>query len=248
MTEHETDVLRTSFKRVILKLSGESLADTSRRGINGKDIQSISQQIAEASGVGCQVAVVIGGGNILRGSQFIGSNGVVQRATAHYMGMLATLINSLALQDALESAGCPSTVMSALEVNSVAEPFVFRRAVRTLEKGRVLILAGGIGRPFVTTDTAAAQRAIELSADAVLKATRVEGVYSADPEKYSDAHLYKTLSYNEVIRMNLGIMDAAAIILCREHGIPVLVFNFKEHGNILRAITGQKIGTWIDKF
>jgi uridylate kinase len=117
-----------------------------------------------------------------------------------------------------------------------------------LEKGHVLILAGGIGRPFVTTDTAAAQRAIELSADAVLKATRVEGVYSADPEKYSDAHLYKTLSYNEVIRMNLGIMDAVAIILCREHGIPILVFNFKERGNILRAITGQKIGTWIDKF
>jgi uridylate kinase len=248
MTKPETDVLQTSFKRVILKLSGESLADPSRKGINSKDLQSISQQIAEASGDGCQIAVVIGGGNILRGSQFIDSNGVVQRATAHYMGMLATLINSLALQDALESAGCPSTVMSALEVNSVAEPFVFRRAVRTLEKGHVLILAGGIGRPFVTTDTAAAQRAIELSADAVLKATRVEGVYSADPEKYSDAHLYKTLSYNEVIRMNLGIMDAVAIILCREHGIPILVFNFKERGNILRAITGQKIGTWVDKF
>ncbi len=233
------------YNRVILKLSGESLADSSQRGISGDEVQCIARQIKQAHQSGCQIAVVIGGGNILRGAQFSGTNAMVQQATAHYMGMMATVINSMAMQDALESLGCATRVMSAIEVDTVAEPFIRRRALRHLEKGRVVILAAGIGRPFVTTDTAAAQRALELGADVVLKATRVDGVYSEDPERNPHAVLYESLTYNEVIEKNLRVMDATAIALCREHNVPILVFNFKHDGNIVQAVTGKNIGTWI---
>ncbi len=233
------------YRRVILKLSGESLADAGQRGISNDEIEGIARQIKQAHASGCEIIVVIGGGNILRGAQFSGTNAMVHEATAHYMGMLATVINSMAMQDALETVGCHTRVMSAIGVDTVAEPFIRRRALRHLEKGRVVILAAGIGRPFVTTDTAAAQRAIELEADVVLKATRVDGVYSEDPEKNPHAVLYESLTYNEVIQKNLRVMDATAIALCREHEVPILVFNFKHDGNIVRAVTGHNIGTWI---
>ena len=233
------------YRRVILKLSGESLTHGAERGISGEEIGQIAAQIQRAHQTGCQIAIVIGGGNILRGAQFSGANAVVQEASAHYMGMLATVINSLAMQDALEAAGVATRVMSAIRVDPVAESFIRRRALRHLEKGRVIILAAGIGSPFVTTDTAAAQRALELDADVVLKATRVDGVYSHDPEKNPHAVLYDSLSYADVIEKNLKVMDGTAIALCREHDKPILVFNFKRDGNIVRAISGDQVGTWI---
>lgn len=233
------------YRRVILKLSGESLADSGGRGISGEEAGEIARQIRRAHESGCQIAIVIGGGNILRGAQFSGRNALVQEATAHYMGMLATMINSLALQDAIESEGLQTRVMSAIPVDKIAETFIRRRALRHLEKNRVVILAGGIGNPFVTTDTAAAQRALELEADVVLKATRVDGVYSDDPEKNPHAVLYDCLSYAEVISKNLRVMDATAIALCQEHQKPILVFNFKKDGNIVKAISGDNVGTWI---
>ncbi len=233
------------YRRVILKLSGESLADGGGRGISGEEAGDISRQIKLAHDSGCQIAIVIGGGNILRGAQFSGSNALVHEATAHYMGMLATVINSLAMQDALESVGLQTRVMSAVPMDKIAETFIRRRAIRHLEKGRVVVLAGGIGNPFVTTDTAAAQRALELEADVVLKATRVDGVYSDDPEKNPHAVLYESLSYSDVVQKNLKVMDATAIALCQEHEKPILVFNFKKDGNIVKAISGETVGTWI---
>ncbi|TWU67629.1 MULTISPECIES: UMP kinase [Crateriforma] len=233
------------YRRVILKLSGESLADAGQRGISGEELSAIAAQVKQAHESGCQIAVVVGGGNILRGAQFSGSNAVVQEATAHYMGMLATVMNSVAMQDALESIGCPTRVMAALRIDRVCESFIRRRAIRHLEKGRVIVLAAGIGSPFVTTDTAAAQRALELDADIVLKATRVDGVYSDDPEKNPHAVLYESLSYKEVVEKNLKVMDATAIALCREHDKPILVFNFKTDGNIVRAVRGDNVGTRI---
>jgi uridylate kinase len=243
--ESEPDRPQLRYRRVILKLSGESLADAGGRGISGEEAGEIARQIKQAHESGCQIAVVIGGGNILRGAQFSGRNALVDDATAHYMGMLATLINALALQDAIESLGLQSRVMSAIPVEKFAETFIRRRAVRHLEKNRVVILAAGIGNPFVTTDTAAAQRALELDADIVLKATRVDGVYSDDPEKNPHAVLYESLSYVDVIKKNLRVMDATAIALCQEHEKPILVFNFKKDGNIVKAISGDTVGTWI---
>ncbi len=233
------------YQRVILKLSGESLADSGGRGISAEEMGDIARQIKQAHSSGCQIAIVIGGGNILRGAQFSGGNEMVHQATAHYMGMLATLINSLAIQDGLESVGLETRVMSAVPVERIAEPFIRRRAIRHLEKGRIIIMAAGIGNPFVTTDTAAAQRALELGADVVLKATRVDGVYSDDPEKNPHAVLYDSLTYPEVISKNLKVMDATAIALCHEHEKPILVFNFKRDGNIVKAVSGETIGTWI---
>lgn len=233
------------YRRVILKLSGESLADSGGRGLSDEEAGEISRQIKQAHQSGCQIAIVIGGGNILRGAQYSGGNTLVQEATAHYMGMLATIINSLAMQDALEAIGLQTRVMSAIPVDKIAETFIRRRAIRHLEKNRIVILAAGIGNPFVTTDTAAAQRALELDADVVLKATRVDGVYSDDPEKNPHAVLYESLSYAEVIEKNLKVMDATAIALCREHSKSILVFNFKKDGNIVKAISGVTVGTWI---
>ncbi len=243
---NSTDPIPPHYKRVILKLSGESLAHSGQRGINMDEVATIARQIKTAHELGCQMAVVVGGGNILRGAQFKGSAGeTIQEATAHYMGMLATVINALAMQDALESIGCTTRVMSAIRMDGVAETFIRRRAIRHLEKRRIVILAAGTGGPFVTTDTAAAQRGLELDADIVLKATRVDGVYSEDPEKNPHAVLYRELDYDTVIEKDLKVMDSTAIAQCRTHKLPILIFNFKKDGNIVKAISGQKVGTLI---
>jgi uridylate kinase len=205
----------------------------------------IAQQTHRASLSGTQIAIVIGGGNILRGAQFTAVNSAVQEATAHYMGMLATVINGLALQDALESLGCETRLSTAIRMDGVAEPYIRRRARRHLEKGRIVILACGTGSPFVTTDTAAAQRALELEADILMKATRVDGVYSDDPEKNPHAVLYSDLTFAEVRDKNLRVMDSTAISQCMEHDMAILVFNYKKDGNIERAVSGDRIGTRI---
>jgi uridylate kinase len=209
------------------------------------EVVDIARQVHQARESGCEVAVVIGGGNILRGGQFVGTSASIQEATAHYMGMLATVINGLALQDALESLGSNTRLMTAIRMDGVAEPYIRRRARRHLEKGRVVILAAGTGSPFVTTDTAAAQRALELGAEVVFKATRVDGVYSEDPEKNPHAVLYRTLDYSTVKEKNLRVMDQTAIAQCSEHDMPILVFNYKKEGNIQRAISGEPVGTYI---
>ena len=231
------------YKRLILKLSGESFTPPGERGIDMNEVVHISQQTIRAKEQGVEIAIVIGGGNILRGAQFTAGNHNIQEATAHYMGMLATVINGLALQDAIESLGCETRLMSAIKMDGVAEPFIRRRAKRHLEKGRIVILAAGTGAPFVTTDTAAAQKALELDADILMKATRVDGVYSADPEKDSSAELYQQLSYAEVQEKNLRVMDPTAIAHCMEHNLPILVFNYRTDGNIERAVRGEIIGT-----
>ncbi|MCC6494292.1 MAG: UMP kinase [Pirellulales bacterium] len=231
------------YRRVILKLSGESFAAAGERGISMKEVVHIASQTFRAKQQGVEIAIVIGGGNILRGAQFVAGASSVHAATAHYMGMLATVINGLALQDALESLGCETRLMSTLKMDGVAEPFIRRRARRHLEKGRIVILAGGTGAPFVTTDTAAAQKALELEADILMKATRVDGVYSADPEKDPTAQLYRDLTFEEVRNQDLRVMDPTAIAHCMEHDLPILVFNYREDGNIERAVRGEPIGT-----
>jgi uridylate kinase len=233
------------YKRVVLKLSGESFARSGERGIAMDEVVEIASQVHDAQQLGCQMAIVIGGGNILRGAQFKSNNASIQEATAHYMGMLATVINGLALHDALESLGSTTRLMSAIRMDGVAEPYIRRRARRHLEKGRIIILAAGTGSPFVTTDTAAAQRALEIEANIVMKATRVDGVYSEDPEKNPHAVLYRELSYNQVLEQNLRVMDQTAISQCMEHNMPLLVFNYKKEGNIRKAICGEPIGTTI---
>lgn len=235
------------YRRVVLKLSGESFSRAGERGITMEEVLHVSRQIHQAQLMGCEVAVVIGGGNILRGAQFkSGQDGAcIQEATAHYMGMLATVINGLALQDALESLGCQTRLMSAIRMDGVAEPYIRRRARRHLEKGRIIILAAGTGSPFVTTDTAAAQRALELEADILLKATTVDGVFSEDPKKNPHAVLYRDLTYGTVLERALRVMDSTAITQCMEHKMPILVFNFKRDGNIQRAVAGEKVGTLI---
>jgi uridylate kinase len=233
------------YKRIILKLSGESFVPPGQRGISMEEVVDIAGQTYRAAQLGVQIGIVIGGGNILRGAQFTAGNSSIQEATAHYMGMLATVINGLALQDALESLGCATRLMSAVRMDGVAEPFIRRRAKRHLEKGRIVILAGGTGAPFVTTDTAAAQKAMELEADILMKATRVDGVYTADPEKDPTATLYKQLTYREVRDRNLKVMDSTAIAHCMEHELPILVFNYRVDGNIERAVKGEDIGTLV---
>ena len=233
------------YRRVVLKLSGESFSHGGERGIGMDEVMHIARQIQQAAATGCQIALVMGGGNILRGSQFKNTHSGIQEATAHYMGMLATVINALALQDALESLGCETRVMTAIHMQGVAEPYIRRRARRHLEKGRLVILAAGSGSPFVTTDTAAAQRALELDAEILMKATRVDGVYSDDPERNPHAVLYSELDYATVRERNLRVMDSTAIAHCMEHNMPILVFNYKKEGNILRAVRGEKVGTLI---
>jgi len=233
------------YGRVILKLSGEVFVHAGERGISMQEVTQIAQQTWEAAQHGTQIAIVIGGGNILRGAQFTAGNGLIQEATAHYMGMLATVINGLALQDALESLGAETRLLTAIKMDGVAEPYIRRRARRHLEKDRMVILAAGTGSPFVTTDTAAAQRAVELEADVLLKATRVDGVYSDDPEKNPHAVLYRELNYHAVREQNLRVMDPTAIAQCMEHEMPILVFNYRKAGNIERAVRGEKVGTWV---
>ena len=233
------------YKRVLLKLSGESFARAGERGISMGEVVQIAEQTVRVAQTGVQVAVVIGGGNILRGASFTAGNAAIQEATAHYMGMLATVINGLALQDALESLGASTRLMTAIKMDGVAEPYIRRKAHRHLEKGRIVILAAGTGSPFVTTDTAAAQRALELEADILLKATRVDGVYSDDPERNPHAMLYRDLTYQQVQEQGLRVMDATAISQCMEHSMPILVFNYRTDGNIERAVAGERIGTLV---
>lgn len=239
---------KTQYRRIILKLSGESFSSHGERGVSMDEVIHMAEQIKLASQSGCQIAVVIGGGNILRGSRFKATNSIVHEATAHYMGMLATVINGLALQDGLESVGCDTRLMSAIRMDGICEPYIGRRAHRHLEKKRIVILAAGTGGPFVTTDTAAALRAMELEVDILLKATRVDGVYSEDPEKNPHAVLYSQLDYNTVLEKGLRVMDSTAISHCMEHDMPLMVFNFKKDGNIQRAVQGETVGTVISSF
>jgi uridylate kinase len=233
------------YRRVILKISGEGFTHPGERGIAMDAVLHIARQTYEAAKHGVQIGVVMGGGNILRGAHFSSGSTCIHEATAHYMGMLATVMNGLALQDALESLGCDTRLMTAIRMDGVAEPYIRRRAKRHLEKGRIIILAAGTGSPFVTTDTAAAQRALELEANALLKATRVDGVFSDDPEKNPHAVLYSQLSYEDVLRQNLRVMDPEAITKCRQYELPILVFNFRKEGNIEQAVRGERVGTLI---
>lgn len=230
------------FDRVLLKLSGEAFCKPGEGGIDADELEVIAGEIKAAASAGAQVAVVVGGGNLIRGSTLAG-RGLVPRATADYMGMLGTVMNGLALREALVSLGVDSRVMSALDIRSVAEPFIRLRALRHMEKGRVVVLAAGTGNPFFTTDTCAALRATELECDAVLKATKVDGVYSADPKLDPSATRFEHLSFAEAMERNLKVMDMTALAMCRENRIPVLVFDFKKAGNIERVVRGEPVGT-----
>ena len=234
-----------TYQRVLLKLSGEALMGSAEFGIDPAIIERISSEVRELVDAGIQVAIVIGGGNIFRGVSLSASG--MDRATGDYMGMLATVINALAIQDGLERAGITVRVMSALQINQVAEGYIRRRAIRHLEKGRVVIFAAGTGSPFFTTDTAASLRGIEIGADVVLKATKVDGVYSADPMKDKDAEFYSRLTYDEVLVKNLNVMDATSIALCRDHSMPVRVFNMNKAGSLMRIMFGENEGTLVDK-
>jgi uridylate kinase len=245
-TMPETHSLVPKYRRVLLKLSGEALGyGGSRLGINLDEVRHMAVQLQRVHQRGVQLAVVVGGGNLLRGAQFTAGGDTIKPATAHYMGMLATVMNGLALQDTLESLGLETRLLSAIRMETVAEPFIRRRALRHLEKGRIVILAAGTGNPFVTTDTAAALRGTELEVDIVLKATRVDGVYSADPELDPNAVKYDHLTYDQVIRDGLRVMDIAAFEMCRQASLPILIFNYKQEGAIERAIAGHRIGTLI---
>src|SRR5882724_562667 len=246
MDEHVSgDPLKPKYSRVVLKLSGEGFGHPGKSGISIDETLNIARQAQRVLNSGVQLAIVVGGGNILRGAQFSAGGKVIKEATAHYMGMLATVMNGLALQDALEHLNCETRLMTAIRMETVAEPYIRRRCIRHLEKGRIVILAGGTGNPFVTTDTAAALRTRELEANILLKATRVDGVYSDDPELNPHAVRYEKLTFAQVMRDNLRVMDMAANSLCREAKMPILVFNFKREGNIERAVAGEPIGTLV---
>lgn len=235
---------KPAYRRAILKISGESFSTQGVLGIDPDELNIIASQIAEAVQDGTQLAVVVGGGNMIRGAELSTRVGIPQ-ATADYMGMLGTVINALALKEAIEKHGQPARVMSALDIESVAEPFIRARALRHFEKGRVLILAAGTGNPFFTTDTCASLRAIELGADILLKATKVDGVYNEDPNIDENATRFDKLTFSEAINRKLGVMDLTALSMCMEHDLPVIVFNFKTHGNICRVIAGESIGTLV---
>ncbi len=234
---------KLKYKRVILKVTGEVLAGAQRYGIDGKMVQAFAEEIKEVKEMGCEMALVIGGGNIFRGVEL--SETGMDRASADTMGMLATVINSLALQDALEKIGVSTRVMSAIEMRQVAEPYIRRRATRHLEKGRVVIFAGGTGNPYFTTDTTASLRAMEIGAEVILKATKVKGVYDADPLKHQGAKMYGELTYIEVLNKELKVMDSTAISLCMDNHLPIVVFNIMEKGNIKRVVCGEGIGTLV---
>lgn len=236
--------VRSRFKRVLLKLSGEAFCANDSFGVDSEDLRLIAREVAAAATQGAQVAVVVGGGNIIRGAR-LAKEGVIHRATADYMGMLGTVINGLALREALSELGQPARCMTAIEINAVAEPFIRLRAIRHLETGHIVVLAGGIGNPFFTTDTTAALRATELECDVVLKASTIDGVYTADPKKDKSATKYDQLTFREAIDKRLKIMDATALAMCQEQSLPVLVFDFKKPGNITKAIAGESVGTLI---
>ena len=231
------------YRRVVLKLSGEALMGTRPYGLDPAVVRRIAGEIAEVRGAGIEIAMVIGGGNIYRGLSAAGEG--LDRVTGDHMGMLATVINSLAMQDALEAVQVNTRVLSAIEIRQVAEPFIRRRALRHMEKGRVVIIAAGTGNPYFTTDTAAALRAMEMKADVLLKATQVDGVYSADPKKDAAAERYEEITYRQVLSDGLRIMDASAIALCQENKVPIMVFSLSVPGNILRAAQGEPIGTLV---
>jgi len=232
------------YKRILLKLSGESFCKPGGFGIDGESIVSIAERICKISQLGFEVAVVIGGGNFLRGESFSKRSGIA-RHTADYMGMLATVINGCALQEAMEKAGQPTRVLSAIKVSAICEPFIRRRCLHHFDTGRVVILAGGTGNPFFSTDTCAALRASELEVDVIIKATKVDGVYTDDPITNPDSELLESLSYQDVLSQNLKVIDSAAISLCSENNIPIIVLNIFKEGNITRALYGEKVGTVI---
>ncbi|MBK6700757.1 MAG: UMP kinase [Saprospiraceae bacterium] len=229
------------FKRILLKLSGESLMGEQQFGIDPEMLVNYANQIKNIVAEGIEVAVVIGGGNIFRGMN--GKNSSIERVQGDYMGMLATVINGMALQSALESAGVFTRLISAIEMRQIAEPYIRRRAIRHLEKGRVLIFSAGTGNPYFTTDSAAALRASEINADAILKGTRVEGIYDHDPEKNPNAKKFDVLSFDQVIGMDLKVMDMTAFTICKENNIPIIVFNINDESNLIGIIQGKKIGT-----
>ena len=231
------------YKRVLLKLSGEVLMGDTAFGIDPDTINRLAKELIEVQQVGVELAIVIGGGNIFRGN--MGTASGMDRASADYMGMLATMMNGIALQDAIERNGANVRVISALQVKEVAEPYIRRRAVRHLEKGRILIFAAGTGNPYFTTDTAASLRAMEIQADAVLKGTKVDGVYTADPAKYADAKRYDTLTFTEALTKRLGVMDATAMSLCRDNQMPIVVFDVTTPGQMLKVISGHGGGTMV---
>ncbi|HMO49822.1 MAG TPA: UMP kinase [Kiritimatiellia bacterium] len=238
-------VRKPRFRRILLKLSGEALQNKDTgESLDPAVLASIAQQLKQVRALGVEVAIVVGGGNIFRG--LTGENVGVDRTTGDYMGMLATVINSLALQSALESAGVMTRVLSAINIAAVAEPFIRRRAMRHLEKGRVIIIGAGTGNPYFTTDSAAALRASEIGADVLLKATKVDGIYDRDPMKNPKARRFDHISYQQALRDQLKVMDAAAFSLCQENHIPILVFNFFKKNEILRAVLGEKVGTLVD--
>jgi uridylate kinase len=232
---------RPAYRRVVLKLSGEALAGSLGYGIDPPVLSRIGQEVRDVAGLGVQVAIVIGGGNIFRG--IAASAGGMERATADYMGMLATVINALALQDALEKAGLQTRVLSAIEMRAVAEPYIRRRAIRHLEKGRVVIFAAGTGNPFFTTDTAGALRAIEIGADVIMKATKVDGIYTADPKRDAGAERLARVTYIDVLSRRLEVMDTTAISLCMENSLPIVVFDLTSTGNIRRIVLGEPVGS-----
>ncbi|MBA5246440.1 UMP kinase [Marnyiella aurantia] len=232
------------YKRILLKLSGEALMGNLPYGIDNERLKDYAQEIKQAVDVGCEVAVVIGGGNIFRG--VAGAAKGMDRVQGDYMGMLATVINGMALQGALEDAGVKTRLQSAIEMDKVAEPFIKRRAVRHLEKGRVVIFGAGTGNPYFTTDTAATLRAIEIGADVILKGTRVDGIYDSDPEKNADAKRFNSLTFDEVFDKNLKVMDMTAFTLSHENKLPIVVFDMNRAGNLLRIVEGERVGTLVD--
>jgi uridylate kinase len=243
VTLTETPTTTPRFRRILLKLSGEALMGDAKYGISPRTLEQIAQEIRDVGEMGVEIGVVLGGGNIFRGVS--ASTEGMDRASADYMGMLATTINSLALQDSLEKLGVFTRVQSAIEMQQLAEPYIRRRAVRHLEKGRVVIFAGGTGNPYFTTDTAAALRAMEIHAEVILKATKVDGIYSADPVKDPTATRYKQLSYIDVLKKNLKVMDSTAVSLCMDNDLPIIVFDLAVRGNILRVVRGDDVGTTV---
>jgi uridylate kinase len=244
--EPEADAMKTPtpvYQRIVVKLSGESLSGPDNFGIHAETIRNIAREVKEVQELGVQVALIVGGGNIFRGARQQGLE--IDRATGDYMGMLATVLNGLALQDALEKSGCHTRLMSAIEMHEVAEPFIRRRAARHLEKQRVVIFAAGTGNPYFSTDTAAALRAMEIKAQVILKATRVDGIYDADPEKVKDAKMFERITYLDVLQKGLSVMDSTAISLCMDNKMPIVVFNMNVPGNLKRVVLGERVGSTV---
>ena len=231
------------FKRILLKISGEALAAQQGFGVDTARIHEVAAELADVHSLGIQIAIVVGGGNFFRGVADQAKD--MDRVSADHMGMLATVINALALQDALEKQNVFTRVMSAIEMNQVAEPFIRRRAMRHLEKGRVVIFAGGTGNPYFSTDTAASLRAMEIKADVIMKATKVDGIYDADPMKVADATKFTHITYMDVLKQGLKVMDSTAISLCKDNDLPIVIFNLNQHGNIRKVVLGEKIGSLI---